>query len=77
MNTDVIDPRLGNTESKTVTARSRFNHGSERLFSPGIGQSASNTNLNVNTHIDLCSKFGTEENTAMGIDVIKEENKRR
>ena len=77
VNSDGIDPRFGTTEPKTVTARSRLHHGGERLFSPGIGQSASNINLNSNTQADFCSKFQTDDGSTKGIDVIKEENKRK
>ena len=67
------DAKLGYTEPKTTTARLHYGH--ERLFSPGIGQSASNTNLNMQT--ETCSKFFADDSTSMGINVIKEEGKRK
>ena len=55
----------------------RLHHGSERLFSPGIGQSASNTNLNTRIQTETCTKFCTDDNASIGINVIKEEGKRK
>ena len=67
--------KMMSSEPKTTTAR--LHHGSERLFSPGIGQSASNTNLNTHQiQSEMCAKL-FDDSTSTGIKVIKEEGKRK